>query len=124
MITCDGQSRCSGTGWSNHAGEVVAPAAMVHRALLARLYVGVATTRCQSERNVSSLSVLFANTCSIMGPFKVEQLMLFADTQRYIPEIAAYNAVIEELDRLHAECSEATDAALRQAAGIMVAIDF
>ena len=38
--TCGVRSRCSEMGWSNHAGEIVAPTAMPHPAFLERLYMG------------------------------------------------------------------------------------
>ena len=68
---------------------------MPHLALLARLYHGVVATSCQAERNFSALALLIGNMRSSMGAFKVEQMMFLRLNQRCIPEIVAYNRVID-----------------------------
>ena len=77
---------------------------MPHLALLARLYHGVEAMSCQAERNVSALSLLTGNMRSSMGAFKVEQMIFLRLNQRCIPEIAAYNRVIDR-QRSRAETS-------------------
>ena len=74
--------------------ELVAPLDLPHLAFLARFYRGVEATRCQAERNFSSLSVLIDTSRVSMSPFQVEQMMFLKLIQGCLPEVQKYNAVI------------------------------
>ena len=86
---------------------------MPHLALLARLNHGVEATSCQAERNSSALALLIGNMRSSMGAFKV----------RCIPEIAAYNRVIDRQQARRNQCREDTDKAHNEGAGDLIEID-
>jgi hypothetical protein len=108
---------------SQATGEVIEEAAMPHLALLARLYHGVEATSCQAERNFSALALLIGNMRSRMGAFKVEQMMFLRLNQRYIPEIAAYNRVIDRQQARRHQCREDTGKGQNEAAGDLIEID-
>ena len=103
--------------------EVIEEAAMPHLALLARLYHGVEATSCQTERNFSALALLIGNMRSSIGAFKVEQMMLFRLNQRGVPEIAAYNRVIDRQQARRNQCREDTDKAQNEGADDLIEID-
>ena len=90
-------------------GEVIEEAAVPYLALLARLYHGVEAMSCQAKRNVSALALLVGNMRSSMGAFRVEQMMFLRLNQRCIPEIAAYNRVIDRQQAHRNQCREDTD---------------
>ena len=94
-----------------------------HLALLARLYHGVETTSCQAEQNVSALALLIGNMLSSMGAFKVEQMMFLRLNQRCIPEIVAYNRVIDRQQARQNQCREDTDKAQNEGGGNLIEID-
>ena len=96
---------------------------MPHLALLARLYHGVEATSCQAERNFSALALLIGNMRSSMGAFRVEQMMFSRLNQRFIPEIAGYNSVIDMQQARRSQCSEDTDKAQNEGAGNLIEID-
>ena len=108
---------------SQATGEVIEEAAMPHLALPARLYHGVEATSCQTERNFSALALLIGNMRSSMGAFKVEQMMLLRLNQRCIPEIAAYNRIIDTQQARRNQCREGTDKAQNEEAGGLIEID-
>ena len=108
---------------SQATGEVIEEAAMPHLALLARLYHGVEATSCQAERNFSTLALLIGNMLSSMGAFKVEQMMFLKLNQRCIPDIAAYNRVIDRQQARRNQCREDTDKAQNERAGDLIEID-
>ena len=108
---------------SQATGEVIEEAAMPHLALLARLYHGVEATSCQAERNFSALALLIGNMRSSMGACKVEQMMFLRLNQRCIPEIAAYNRVIDRQQARRNQCREDTDKAQNEGAGDLIEID-
>ncbi|CAM9493242.1 unnamed protein product, partial [Ascophyllum nodosum] len=84
---------------------------MPHLAILARFYHGVEATNCQAERNFSALALLIGNMRSSMGAFEVEQMMFLRLNQRYIPEIAAYNRVVDRQQARRNQYREDTDKA-------------
>ena len=97
---------------------------MPHLALLARLYHGVEATSCQAERNFSALALVIGNIRSSMGAFKVEQKMMFLRlNQRCVPEIVAYNRVIDRQQARRNQCREDTDKAQNEGAGDLIEID-
>ena len=98
---------------------------MPHLALLAHLYHGVEATSCQAERNFSALALLIiGNMRSSMGAFKVEQMMfLRLNQRRCIPEIVAYNRVIDRQQARRNQCREDTDKAQNEGAGDLIEID-
>ena len=108
---------------SQATDEIIEEAAMPHLALLARLYHGVEATSCQAERNNSTLALLIGNMRSSMGAFKVEQMMFLRLNQRCIPEIAAYNRVIDRQKARRNQCREDTDEAQNEGAGDLIEID-
>ena len=108
---------------SQATGEVIEEAAMPHLALLARLYHGVEATSCQAERNFSALALLIGNMRSSMGAFKVEQMMFLRLNQMCIPEIAAYNRVIDTQQACLNQRREDTDKAQNEGDGGLIEID-
>ena len=108
---------------SQATGEVIEEAAMPHLALLARLYHEVEATSCQAERNFSDLALLIGNMRSSMGAFKVGQMMFLRLNQRCIPEIGAYNRVIDTQQARRNQCREDTDKAQDDKAGGLIEID-
>ena len=108
---------------SQATGEVIEEAAMSHLALLARLYHGVEATSCQAARNFSALALLIGNMRSSMGAFKVEQMMFLRLNQKCIPEIAAYNKVIDRQQARRNQCREDTNKAQNEGAGDLIEID-
>ena len=108
---------------SQAIGEVIEEAAMPHLALPTRLYHGAEATSCQAERNFSALALLIGNMRSSMGAFKVEQMMFLRLNQRCIPEIAAYNRVIDRQQARRNQCREDTDKAQNEGAGDLIEID-
>ena len=108
---------------SQATGEVIEEAAMPHLALLARLYHGVEATSCQVERNFSALALLIGNMRSSMGAFKVEQMMFLRLNQMCIPEIAAYNRVIDTQQARLNQRREDTDKAQNEGGGGLIEID-
>ena len=108
---------------SQATDEVIEEAATPHLALLACLYHGVEATSCQAERNFSALALLIGNMRLSMGVFKVEQMMFLRLNQRCIPEIAAYNRVIDRQQARRNQCREDTDKAQNEGAGDLIEID-
>ena len=96
---------------------------MPHLAFLARLYHGVEATSCQAERNFYALALLMGNMRSSRDAFKVEQMMFLRLNQRCIPEIAAYNRVIDRQEARRNQCREDTDKAQKEGAGDLIEID-
>ena len=103
--------------------EVVSAADMPHLALVARLYVGVEATSCQSERNVSALSFLTAHLRSTMSVFKVEQMMFLRLNQGLIPEIKEYKAVKVAREERRKNCMQDVQDVQSSAAGEFVEIE-
>ena len=108
---------------SQATGEVIEEGTLPHLALLARPYHGVEATSCQAERNFSALALLIGNVRSSMGAFKVEQMMFLRLNQRCIPEIAAYNRVIDRQQARRNQCREDTDKAQNEGTGDLIEID-
>ena len=104
-------------------GEVIEEAVRPHLALFARLHHGIEATSCQAERNLSALALLIGNMRSCMGAFKVEQVMFLRLNQRCIPEIAAYNRVIDRQQARRNQYKEDTDKAQNEGAGDLIEIE-
>ena len=63
-------------------------AGLPYLALIARLYNGIESTSCQTERNLSALSFLIGSLRSSISPGKVERLLMFLRLNRlFVPEV-------------------------------------
>ena len=67
------------------SGTVILPARWPHVGLVARLYAGIDTTRCQAERNFSALKLAVSDLRASMSPTKVEQTLFLRLNRHLIP---------------------------------------
>ena len=103
--------------------ELVAPPDLPHLASLAHFYRGVEATRCQAERNFSSLSVLIDTSRASISPFQVEQMMFLKLIQGCLPEVQKNNAVIAAQQERRGQCVQDVQSAQESAAGETVDVE-
>lgn len=81
-------------------------AGLPHLALIARLYNGIESTSCQTERNFSALSFLIGSLRSQISPNKVERLMFLRLNRLFIPEVKALHDAVEAKNAAADQCQK------------------
>ena len=77
-------------------GKVISPAEIPFLACIARLYLGIEATSCQSERNFSALAHLIGDLRSNMLAYKVERMMFIRLNRHLVDEVRALDAAVEQ----------------------------
>ena len=72
------------------------PTEMPFLACIARLYLGIEATSCQSERNFSALAHLIGDLRSNMLAYKVERMMFIRLNRHLVDEVRALDAAVEQ----------------------------
>ena len=96
------------------------PARWPHIGLLARLYAGIDTTRCQAERNFSALKRVLSDMCAGTLAHKREKMLLLRLNRHLIPGFARVEQGLEAL-KVKWDAQEAASVTAQNArAGIVV----
>ena len=103
-----------GTDGVDPSGKVVVPARWRHIGLLARLYAGIDTTRCQAERNFSALKQILSNMCAGTLAHKTEKMLLPRLNRHLIPGVARVGQELEAL-KVKWDAQEASSVAAQNA---------
>ena len=102
------------------SGKVVVPARWPHIGLLARLYAGIDTTRCQAERNFSTLKQVLSDIRPGTLAHNAEKMLLFRLNRHLIPGFARVEQELEAL-KVKWDAQEAASVAAQNArAGTVV----
>ena len=82
-------------------GKMVVPARWPHAGLLARPYLGIHSTSCQPERDVSALSAVVIQLRTSLWPDKKDSMTLLKLISHLIPGLAE---VLQDVAALKANC--------------------
>ena len=101
-------------------GKVTSPAEMPFLARIARLYLGIETTSCQSERNFSALAHLIGDLRRNMLAYKVERMMFIRLNRHLVDEVRALDAAVEQARARVARSAQKSAAAQAERSNVSI----
>ena len=101
-------------------GKVTSPAEMPFLACIARLYLGIEATSCQSERNFSALAHLIGDLRSNMLAYKVERMMFIRLNRHLVDEVRALDAAVEQARARVARSAQNSAAAQAERSNVLI----